>query len=752
MGLPTKGAGSPSISWTYEGDATEAAKWLPYAVGLLRAYANKGIPKGNNSPEANVNINFDAMTGRIHIQAGGNKAYIYLPDSAAATADYPYTAVLFRNPSPPDAFGSVGVDSTALYTLTGSVLAANNIYAMPSIKHKDTRAYQHYWKSKQQEVISWDTNNLQNVAYQGTEFNTSIAGVAAPAQYSIASTKQTTYFFSQMPADQRTKYADSGWSYAFLLLTCSNRVTSTTPYGFSFTFIPVYKKYSEYYKKYNYRAGYSTDVLQSFVENDLFYRVDADSPIVSTNIIGFSEDSAYFFLYTTETKHMIEPYWSWYKITNKIIRVTILPADTGLWTPVVESIKTCGPSTYSYVESHDGDTQNTWINSSNYNVTSWSTTSTQFNSDTGFGEVVAAGLVGATKTTPSYLYVLYRDDTAQNLVNSFNSNYTEDAYTTSYPFVSAASNGEEIVIYDGGTYTGWTVSTSGSSEERVALGFTSTLKLGRINTTTKEELPATTLAAASGEYSHEQTSQGGYYLSNQSAALKAQIATTNAYLQVAAQDMNPPDLIPYPYNPNGEWPMTTGYYDYSGPSTNTYAHEESVSVTICNFDGGVFYTTTSETTRGPTITTASYSATANPEYGYSGVGPWLNPVSTNDSTTPGTTSETKESIRNQQGVDTEVLSTTSQHIASSSYGGYRDDFYNGREGYGTLTPSRVASASATIGSNWADNGDVMVVLTNPTSTTTKISVVNSHSNSPETQKEYIQQSNIGTVSVSNIRK
>ena len=76
MGLLTKGVGSPLTSWTYEGDANEAAKWLPYAIGLLRAHANKGIAKGNNNPEDGVAINFDAMTGRIHIKAGKNIPYI----------------------------------------------------------------------------------------------------------------------------------------------------------------------------------------------------------------------------------------------------------------------------------------------------------------------------------------------------------------------------------------------------------------------------------------------------------------------------------------------------------------------------------------------------------------------------------------------------------------------------------------------------------------------------------------------------
>lgn len=181
MGLPTKGAGSPSISWTYEGDVTEAAKWLPYAVGMLRAYANKGLPKGNSTPEIGVDINFDAMTGRIHIRAGGDAPYLIMvhPDSVGDRAGFIPSGSENSVTSPYNYKTRVRYKKVA-----AGMLTAPHYFNDPTIIKDDYYAGDRYWVNDK-DVVSWRKAYVYTKGlYHNVPLGTGVgcAMVATPAQ------------------------------------------------------------------------------------------------------------------------------------------------------------------------------------------------------------------------------------------------------------------------------------------------------------------------------------------------------------------------------------------------------------------------------------------------------------------------------------------------------------------------------------------------------------------------------------------
>ena len=194
MGLPTKGVGSPLTSWTYEGDVIEAAKWLPYAIGLLRAYASKGIAKGNNNPEDGVAINFDAMTGRIHIKAGTDVPYIIMvhPDSVGDRAgDIPV--------------GAEGTDASPYNyktrvrykKVTGGMQALPHYYNDTTIIKDSYYAGNRYWFSGKN-AVSWRKYFIYaGGRYKKIENPVGVGGamVLSPAQRS----KVNTFYSKDTP-------------------------------------------------------------------------------------------------------------------------------------------------------------------------------------------------------------------------------------------------------------------------------------------------------------------------------------------------------------------------------------------------------------------------------------------------------------------------------------------------------------------------------------------------------------------------
>jgi hypothetical protein len=75
MGLPVPKTGKFS-SWTYEGDIVAAQEWLPFAVGVLNGCGKRAVATSTVTPKEGVMIRVDAITGRIHIVAGGTNVYI----------------------------------------------------------------------------------------------------------------------------------------------------------------------------------------------------------------------------------------------------------------------------------------------------------------------------------------------------------------------------------------------------------------------------------------------------------------------------------------------------------------------------------------------------------------------------------------------------------------------------------------------------------------------------------------------------
>lgn len=102
---------APHYSWTFEGDVTEAAKWLPFALGHAQVYSSRGVMKGSLTPTEGISILFDGITGRIHISASSSGMYMEsaLIDYTPIGCGSPLTAYRPWNLSVLDAAGPQGL-------------------------------------------------------------------------------------------------------------------------------------------------------------------------------------------------------------------------------------------------------------------------------------------------------------------------------------------------------------------------------------------------------------------------------------------------------------------------------------------------------------------------------------------------------------------------------------------------------------------------------------------------------------------